>query len=214
MNRQRLIAVIMVCLLVLSVGYSFLKMPRQKKVDKLTNTPGTTAAGPKRDAAQGPDTRVRLDLLQNNQGGFSGFKRNLFTPVFRDLSKLPPAKPVIPPPPPPPPPPPLPPPPPTISPMEQALSQFTFMGFLEKDQKKTIFLSQGKDIYLVKKGDKIANRYEAVNITNDALTIKMSGSETEVIIPLIEEKTLKPAPSRQVRPQPRPSQPGAGNPLP
>ena len=96
MNRQKLILGILLVILVLAVGYSFIRFPRQKKVDKLTYTPGATVAGARIGTGAGLETRVRLDLLQKNQVAFNGFKKNIFAPLFRDMSKLPPVKPVIP----------------------------------------------------------------------------------------------------------------------
>jgi hypothetical protein len=190
MNRQRLILAVLFGVLVLAVGYSVIRFPRQKKIDKLTNTPGSGTAGAKGSVPAGEETRVRLDLLQRNQVGFTGFKKNIFNPIFHDLSKLPPVKPVTPAPPPPPPPVVA---VPTESPVERELAQFTFLGFLEKEQRKTIFLSKNKEIFLVKKGERIAGKYEAVSITNEALTIRvLDGGATEIIIPLFENQPLKP----------------------
>ena len=35
------------------------------------------------------------------------------------------------------------------------MARYTFLGFLQKDNRKTVFLSRDKEIVLVKKGDKI-----------------------------------------------------------
>ena len=136
---------------------------------------------------------------------FTGFKKNIFAPIFRDLSKLPPVKPVIPAPPPPPPPPVVT--QPTVSPVERELAQFTFLGFLEKDRKKTIFLAKNKEIFLVKKGERIAGKYEAVAISDEALTIRvLGGGTTEIIIPLFENQALKAPPQQLTGPSPLPQQ--------
>ena len=194
MNRQRLILTVVLGLLVLAIGSSIIRFPRQKKVEKQTFTKGSETAGVKSKATVGEETRVRLDLLQKNQVGFTGFKKNIFIPIFRDISKLPPVKPVIPALPPPPPPPPVVA-QPTVSPLERELAQFTFLGFLEKEKKKTVFLTKNKEIFLVKKGERIAEKYEAVTISNEALTIRvLGGDSTEIIIPLIENQSLKAPP--------------------
>ena len=209
MNRQRLILAVLFGLLVLAVGYSVIRFPRQKKIDKLMFTPGSGTAVAKGSVPAGEETRVRLDLLQRNQVGFTGFKKNIFNPIFHDLSKLPPVKPVTPAPPPPPPPVVV---VPTESPVERELAQFTFLGFLEKEKRKTIFLSKNKEIFLVKKGERIAGKYEAVAITNEALTIRvLDGGSTEVIIPLFEDQPLKAPPQH---PTGSVSQPGGPAPLP
>lgn len=207
MNRQRLILAILGGVLVLAVGYSVIRFPRQKKVRTMTFTPGSGVSGAKSRVTSGEETRVHLDLLQKNQVAFTGFKKNIFTPIFRDLSKLPPVKPVIPAPPPPP--------PPVVtqpigSPVERDLAQFTFLGFLELDRKKTIFLTKNKEIFLVKKGERIAGKYEAAAISDEALTIRVLGGDpTEVIIPLIENQSLKAPPQNPPGSSPLPSQIGA-----
>ena len=70
------------------------------------------------------------------------------------------------------------------------VAKFTFLGFLQKDNRKTIFLSKGNEIILVKKGHKISGKYEVANITNDALTINLLNSSEQVVIPLMENKAL------------------------
>jgi hypothetical protein len=75
------------------------------------------------------------------------------------------------------------------------MARFTFLGFMKKDSKKTIFLSSDKDIFLVKQGDRIAGRYDITNITDESLTISSSDDGGEIIIPLVENRTLS-APKR------------------
>jgi len=70
------------------------------------------------------------------------------------------------------------------------MAKFTFLGFLKKDNKKTIFLHKDNEIILVKKGDKIANKYEVTNITDDALTINSISGGSQIIIPLVENMPL------------------------
>ncbi len=204
MNRKRLILAVLLVVLALAAGYSILVSPHQQKAEKGIVTPGSRTPGAKRNPAAGEERRVRLDLLQNTKVGFTGFKKNIFAPIFRDQSKLPPVKPVIAAPPPPPPPPvvTL----PTVSPLERDLAQFIFLGLLEKERKKTIFLSKNKEIFLVKKGDRIAGKYEAAAITDDALTIRVLGGDTlEIIVPLIDNQALKPSSHQESVASPPPS---------
>ncbi len=203
MNRQRLILAILSAVLVVAVGYGVVRFPRQQVAEK---SPGAVFAGSgvKKKVLSGEETRVSLDLLRKNQVGFKGFKKNIFAPIFRDLSKLPRVKPVViaPPPPPPPPPPPAVAAQPTVSPLERELAQFTFLGLLEKERKKTVFLSKNKEIFLVKKGDRIAGKYEATAITDDALTIRLIGGDaTEIVVPLVDNQTLKPPHQENGSPQ-------------
>ncbi len=70
------------------------------------------------------------------------------------------------------------------------MAKFTFLGFLKKDDKKTIFLAKENEILLVKKGDKIANNYQVANITDEALTINPISGEGQIVIPLVENMPL------------------------
>jgi hypothetical protein len=169
-------------------------MPRQKKVDKLTYLQGMRANSAKPVKGDDP-ARVRLELLDPGVSGSVGARRNIFNPIFADeikISKIP-----LPPPPPPPKIVPLPPQPTAIvpivaepTPLQRDMAKFTFLGFLKKENKKTIFLSSDKEIFLVKKGDKIAGKYDVTSLTDDALTISSIADGGEIIIPLQENKPL------------------------
>jgi len=83
-------------------------------------------------------------------------------------------------------------PPPVAAPetLQSTLARFVFLGYLKKDNRKTIFLSKDKEIILVRKGDKFAGRYEAKAITDQALTIVAADTGEEIIIPLLENQPL------------------------
>ncbi|NJD91601.1 MAG: hypothetical protein FIA91_08820 [Geobacter sp.] len=70
------------------------------------------------------------------------------------------------------------------------MATFTFLGFLKKESRKTIFLSNGKEIFLVKKGDRIAGKYDVTSLTDEALTISSLQDGGEILIPLVENKPL------------------------
>jgi hypothetical protein len=146
-------------------------------------------------AAAGDERTLRLDLLEQEQYGFKGYRRNIFKPIFTDEFRLMKQKALAIKPPPIPPvavaPPPVAP-PPVAQPetLKSTLARFVFLGYLKKDNRKTIFLSKDKDIILVRKGDKFAGRYEAKSITDQALTIVASDSGEEIIIPLLENQPL------------------------
>jgi len=197
MNRQKAILAGTLALFACSLVYSFLRMPKLERVEKLTYQPGMTAKPVKTAQARGSDEgRVRLDLLERRQAGLPTGGRNIFHSLFDSGTK----KPAIPlPPPPPPPPPPHVPPPvqvPTApqviepTPLQRDMAKFTFLGFLKKDNRKTIFLTNGKEIFLVKKGDKISGRYDVTALTDDALTITSNEDGGEIIIPLVENRPL------------------------
>ncbi len=187
MNRQKLLLSVLFAVLALSVVYSFWRMPRQKTVATLTYSPRSAAKVKKApEQALSDETRVRLDLL-NRESAFSGFRRNIFGPVIQEkrpiiaTRRAPAVKPV-----------PLPPPvqTPQPSPVQRDMAQFTFLGFLKKENRKTIFLTGNNEIFLVKKGDIIAGKYQVAEITDEMLTIRASGNGGEVIIPLIENRPL------------------------
>jgi hypothetical protein len=198
MNRQRLILFILVILFGVAVLWSYSAMPRPKTTGGLTQKPGQKAKVATVSVSKVPHvtddgTRLKIDQLDKIPSGFSGYHRNLFKPVFVDELKIAKQKLVevkkIP----------LPPPPTVVpQPVEQViiqpemapLARFTFLGFLKKGSVKTIFLAKDKDILLVKKGDKVAGRYEATDISDQALTLIVTDTGDEIVIPLIENRPL------------------------
>jgi hypothetical protein len=218
MNRQKLVLFILLIALALAVVWSFMSVPRLKTVSTLKYAPGktqpaaNTAAAPPATkassstsaakpaaatAATGDERVVRLDLLDREQSGFKGYRRNIFKPIFMDEVKQMKLKAVAIKPPP------IPPvavQPPKIEPplqvvaqpetLQSTLARFTFLGYLKKDNRKTVFLSKDKDIILVRKGDKFAGRYEAKSVTDQALTIVATDTGEEIVIPLLENQPL------------------------
>ena len=201
MNRQRLTLFIVVLLFIAAVIWSYSAIPRPKTVSKLTFAPGQRAASgvmPARSSARHADSGrvLKIALLEQEQGGFKGYRRNIFKPIFVDEFTLLKQKtaafkaplPLVPLPPKPAPTTPLP--PPVTQPVSAPLARFTFLGFLQKDNHKTIFLARDKDIMLVKTGDTIAGRYQASAITDQALTLVVTDTGAEIVIPLIENRPL------------------------
>ena len=207
MNRKKLILFILLVVLALAIGLSFVFMPRQKTVQSLTYTRGGRPVATRTPAVPPPrmdEKKLHLELLDASGARFAGFRRNIFRPIFHEeLKRIP-----LPPPPPPPvkkaqEPPPLvgpPAPPPGQFPgvveapkPAETLGTFTFLGFVKKDNRKTIFLSKNNEIFLVRKGDKIANKYEVTNITDEAMTLSGGADGREIIIPLEENRSLSPA---------------------
>lgn len=197
MNRQRAILAALLILFAASIVYSVLRMPKQERVAKLTYQPGMTAKPIKTDQSSEADVaRVRLDLLERGTGTLPGGGRNIFRALFERGAK----KTLIPLPPPPPPPPPaqVVAPPPAASapqvveptPLQREMATFTFLGFLKKDNRKTIFLSNDKEIFVVKKGDKISGKYDVTALTEEAITITSVESGGEIVIPLVENRPL------------------------
>ncbi len=208
MNKQKLTLFILLILLVCALVWSVISFPRQKKVATLANVPGQKARvirpavvkkAPGTPPAATTDARIlQLELLNQGGSSFKGYHRNIFKPVFVDevalmKQKLAAPKPVI-----------TPPRPvaaikpaplqPQIAQPEaprSALARFTFLGFLKKDNKQTIFLTKDKEIVLVKHGDRFGNgKYEASSLTDQALTILVVDTGEEIVVPLLENKPL------------------------
>jgi hypothetical protein len=197
MSRQRMILSILLALLAIASVYSYLRMPRLKTAETLKYA-AVPAESPRGGSPAEPDDKkLHLELLDREQPRFSGFRRNIFRPIFHEEAKAlplpppaPPARTVLPPPPPPPP---VSTPPVAVAmptPVQRDMAKFTFLGFLKKDNKKTIFLSSSNEIFLVKKGDRIAGKYEVTNITDEALTISLLAEGGEIVIPLTENRPL------------------------
>ena len=194
MNRQRLILFILVIVFGCAVFWSYNAMPRPKTVSTLAKKPvqqSKPAVGAPDKPVRTPDdgTTLKIAKLDNEMSGFKGYRRNIFKPVFVDEMKVvkqqaaaikPPPKLL---------------PPPVASPIVQQpetapLARFTFLGFLKKGSVKTIFLAKDKDILLVKKGDTVAGRYEATDISDQALTLTVTDTGDEIVIPLVENRPL------------------------
>ena len=205
MSRQRLILFVLLIVLFLAMAWSYYSYPRVKTVSSLKYPPGSHIIAEKKrvpaiapQVSQNNGSVLRLDLLEREQTAFKGYRRNIFKPIFVDefmvmkqmasalKPVLPPVQtqkvaPVL----------------PTTVPAvavpetpQRELARFTFLGFLKKDNRKTIFLAKDKDIILVKKGDVFAGRYEASSLTDQALTILVTDTGEEIVIPLIESKPL------------------------
>ncbi|HEX2770070.1 MAG TPA: hypothetical protein VHN12_12400 [Geobacteraceae bacterium] len=203
MNRQKMVLALLLVILAISLAYSLLRRPQQRTLDKMKYTPGLKA-DPARIPGRSQDgKKLRLDLLDRELPRFSGFRRNIFRPFFSDEMHLPPvaARPVLPVTPPPP----APTPQPVVkSPAQIAMEEvgrFSFLGYLQKGNLRTIFLSKENEIILVRKGDKIAGKYEVAAISDEVLTINLLQGGEQIVIPLQQNRALARGPV-----------PGAGRP--
>ncbi|WP_162604867.1 type II secretion system protein PulP [Geomonas ferrireducens] len=206
MNRQKLALFLLLIALIGAVAYAFLRSPRQQEAVVLKNRPGAKATAIRKEpgaqkTAPVPAGVVRLDLLHGNIAGAGAYRRNIFAPLFREAVKpgtlkLPPPPPPpqkLPPPPPPvaTPVPPPPPPPPTQAQMDETeLAKIVFLGFLKKGGERTVFLSKGGAIFVVKKGGQVGPKFRVADITDDAITIKSVDSDRQMVIPLVENRSL------------------------
>jgi hypothetical protein len=200
MNRQRLILFVLVIFLGVAALWSYSAIPRLKTVSTSTGKPAPSAksavvvaAAAKSARVTDDGTKLNINLLVAETVAFKGYRRNIFKPIFVDELKFNAQKAVaIKPPPPKFVPAPVPPPvqPVMIQPEAAPLAHFTFLGFLKKGSVKTIFLTKDSDILLIKKGDKVAGRYIATEISDQALTLTVTDTGDEIVIPLIENRPL------------------------
>lgn len=174
-DRKKTILLVLLCIFVLSVTYRLLNPFEQKRVKNLTFTGGTApATGGKKlsgplDLPSG-DLSIRLDLLSDRRIHSGKVEKNIFfarkaepakeEPV--DLKEAPPPKMEQ-----------------SITALEkkrlqvqQELSLFKTFGFLELDNEKTLFLERGKDIFIIRKGDRINGKYQVKEISEDMLTLR------------------------------------------
>ncbi|WP_051361301.1 hypothetical protein [Desulfuromonas sp. TF] len=206
MSRQKQVLAVLAVVFVLALAYAFWASPRPEEVATTTVEP----PAPRRPVAEGPadapagDSRVRLDLLTRERERFAGYQRDIF-----NYPRVAPPPPKIVKPPVAPPPPPL----ETIEPapvppeVERELASFTFLGFLEKENVKTIFLSSGEEIFLVKKGESFGkgNEFHVSSLTPEMLVIRRREDPRTISIPLVEQAPLVPLrPRPPIRPFSRP----------
>jgi len=192
MSRKKMVLALLLVIFAISFVYSLLRRPQQRTLDKLKYTTGVKADSARIPARSQDDNKLRLDLLDRELPRFSGFRRNIFRPFFSDEMHLRPVAakhilPVLPPPP-------APMPPPVVkSPAQIAMEdvgRFTFLGYLQKENRRTIFLSRDNEIILVKKGDKIAGKYEVAAISEEMLTINLLQGGEQIVIPLQQNRAL------------------------
>jgi hypothetical protein len=203
MNRQRLVLLISILLLIVSSIWGILSYPRQKTVEKLTYSPGSRAVSVRAlPQADKPGTRkidsriLRIDLLESGTTS-AEYQRDIFRPLFVDrgtmlqrqaaaaaaeaarlaAQRMAPTKPLKP----------L----PVPTGIQNELASFKLHGYLKKADKNIVFLAKGQEITPVKLGSTFAGRFVVTSVTDQVLVMKVTGTGEEVIIPLIEYEPLR-----------------------
>ena len=220
MNRKRLLLAALLGLLGLSLAYAYWAMPRQEQAPPRAAAPrpAAKAASPGKVVSQPAANRLHLGLLDQTEQPFPGSGRDIFrfqgrwSPV-PTVAEVPPEK-VVPPPPPPPPP----------TPQEllrQALASYKVLGFLEKGGVRSLFLTDGKDVLVIKPGERFGSRgnFIASEITAKELVVaQKSDPSVTVRLPLGDVRNQEPAvmspvsvPRPEAEAEPPPSPP-AGQP--
>lgn len=204
MNRNRVILTALLCVLALCVLYAYVATPRLEKAPPRTASqrvrPNVKATGELR--AKIPQTRINFDYLTVEPQDFAGAKRDIFrfgqtrpirtvTPVEKAVAPIaPPVTAAV------------------VMPeavpfaaVQQSLGQFTFLGFLEKAGEKTVFLSSGGDLFLVKRGEKFGADQEFLvdAIDGNLLKVRHVGRDGLVEIPLIDQQKLNASASAPAR---------------
>ena len=163
MSRDKQILIFLVLIWAAALAYNYLgegggvKAPSFGRVDM---------SGAERAGGELVPT-VRLDLLKKERGEYGEIKRDIFTPLKIFVPKPPPkviVKAPAPAPVPVPEPEPVAPRVPTY--LESFIGSVTFVGFMQKDWDKTVFLSKGEEIFLVRVGDLVEGRVKVVEITD------------------------------------------------
>lgn len=206
MNRKRMILAALLGVLALCLIYAYLATPRLEKAPPRNAGPGARQAQAVGTMSKDQQSRIsqeRIDFafLETDMQDFPGAARDVFRfgqrrpPVAVPVKRPEVQQPVI-----------VAPPPPVVEavPIEvvqKALSQFTFLGFLEKEGEKTVFLSSEGSLFLAKKGEKFGTDLEftVVDISGELLQVRHSGREGLIEIPLIEKQKLNASVSAPAR---------------
>ena len=205
MNRNRVVLVALLGILAACLIYAYLATPRLEKAPPrpaALRTQPVDQKPPAEDTAV-PDGRIDFAYLSSEPEEFSGAQRDIFRfgkrlPV--KSTSAPPARvvarddvpPVVRPEPVP------------VEVVQRSLSQFTFLGFLEKSGAKTVFLSSGGEMYLVKQGEHFGSNKEfrVEQIDDRLLKVSHTARDGLIEVELIEKKKLNARPivrqSRQV----------------
>lgn len=215
MNRQRLVLAGLAAVLALSLVYAFWAMPRQEQAPPraaakpAASQPRAGKPAPAdKPAKQGKPAsdRLLLDLLNREAREFPGAGRDIFrfggrAPVV--VVDVEPAEAE------PPPAPPKPPPTPEEI-LQGSLKDIIFLGFLDKAGRRTVFLTSGEDVYLVKAGERFGKNKELIarEITAKQLVVGWVDGPETVKVQLLENEKLQPSTISSSSPGPTPV--GAG----
>lgn len=194
MNRQKVILFVLLIILGLSLLYAYLSTPDSPRVETSAGSGTTVASGGSSRAgtlsAVDPN-KVKLAMLDRDKMKYKGYKRDIFNFYVAKPKPAPPKpaikqplpKPVVKP-------------PPVVTPqVRKQLAKFTFLGFLIKNEERTVFLSKREDLFLVRNGESFgeSNEFEVIAITDALLTIRQSGASGQIEIPLVEKEPLIPS---------------------
>ena len=199
MNRKRVILGALLGVLAICVVYAYLATPRLEKAPPRAADQRKQPANEKSPEVDEKESRGRIDFayLTLEPQEFTGAQRDIFRFGRRPLVKTAPPPPIVQ----------KEAPKPAIMPkvvpvevVRKSLSQFTFLGFLEKAGEKTVFLSSGGNLFLAKQGEHFGAGQEFLveQIDDKLLKVRHAGREGLIEVPLIEKQKLNAAVSAPV----------------
>jgi len=191
MNRKRVILAGLLGALALSLIYAYLATPRLEKAPP-RSTGEPTLASVETTGEPGSENapeRIDFDFMVSKPQEFPGAERDIFRYVNRRPVRAEPPVTIAPPPVP------IPVAPPPVVPLavvQKELSQFTFLGFLEKAGEKIVFLSSSGNLFLASQGESfgVNREFKVADIDDKLLKVSRAGRDDLMEIPLIEKQQL------------------------
>ena len=182
MKNSRLLLFLLGIGMVFSFYYAWQNMPHERHLDNDKSEIAVTIDSPAGDTAESD----RFDFSGGEQRKFKKPRRNLFNQLFPPPPAPAPKKVVAPPVAPPAPvvvvPAPAPPPAPVT--VRSYMPSFQVLGFLEKSDQLTAFVSLQGEIYLVKKEQVFAGEFQVVELNHEKITIARTSGVGKVSLPL------------------------------
>jgi len=184
-SREKNILVVLLIVLASMIAYRLATREEPKKLKELTFKPGSKERTGLKPASGLGD--IGSGSLETERGRYRGVIRN----PFQALYPAPPApvvpKAVIIP---------APTPFPVItargpSPAQIESGRFKFLGFLQKEGDKKVFLSRDKEVFIVKKGDSVS-MFQVADIAENTVTLISRDSNEEFKLIIEDVKPTKP----------------------
>lgn len=180
MDRKKKLLAILLTVWGILIVYRLSTQEEPKRVP-LKYVKGQTVSKREWIAREGSPLLVRLDLLKERAAISLRHNKNIFAPVRVYLPPPPPS-------PLPPPPPELPPPPPSPEELaiEQArrdLSQFRYLGYLNKGPgNEQAFLARQQELFIVGKGQPVSGTIVLKELTSSYVILQESNTRVEVTL--------------------------------
>jgi len=180
-SNQKLFLAVLVVIWVILIAYRIMSPEEPKRVP-LTYRPGQNISKVEVKGKEHLDLALKLELLNIKSPPPGKEFKNLFLPLHYEPPRSASPPPLTPPPPPPPPPP---------SPEEIAaqrargeLSQFRYLGYLNRADREQAFLSRGNDLFIVKRGEAITGTYQLKEVNNNFAVIQDTATKVEITLAL------------------------------